>query len=186
MSALLFALLLRATPQLELQATHNLTITRWGYDPARNRVFGNDQVWDARTGFVQTQQPQVKAVLPSADGTRYLLTRKDGVKELREASTGRVLWTLDDGVKKGLQRIKEISADGRYLLLGAKDLARVVLYDSQTQKKLKSFRGKKDQMTARFGPLGRAAILSGIQGPQGPIHTADAHREGLRHRQLCL
>ncbi|CAN0505502.1 unnamed protein product, partial [Laminaria digitata] len=56
------------------------------------------------------------------------------------------------------------SADGRYLLLGAKDLTRVVLYDTQTKKKLKTFRGKKDQMSARFGPSGRAAILSGF-GP---------------------
>jgi hypothetical protein len=70
------------------------------------------------------------------------LTRKDGVKELRDPTSGQVLWSLDDGIGKRLQRITEVSDDGKYVLVGSKDGQKAVLHDVALRKAVGAFNGR--------------------------------------------
>lgn len=164
MKSIFLVLLVGASPQLELQGTNGLPVTHWGYDAARKSVFGNARIWDARTGFLKQSLPNATRVLPSSDGRVYLLTRKDGVKELRDPTSGQVLWSLDDGIGKRLQRITEVSDDGKYVLASSKDGQKAVLHDVAAKKAVGAFNGRKDLMTLRFDPSGQAAVVSGF-GP---------------------
>ena len=152
---------LSGAPQLEAQGTNSLAFQRWGYDPVRERVFGDAQVWDAKTGYLDKPLANVKDVLPSADGRVYLITNKDGTKEIRDGATQRVLWKVDDSFKQRFQRIKELSPDGKLLLLGDKDASQVQLHNVEKKGKYGSFRGPKEVTVARFDPSGRAMILTG-------------------------